>query len=108
MVKNTPAMQETWLQSLGWEDPLEKELATHSSILAWRIPMGKGAWQATVLLHKESDTTEQLSTALLNIVLKMTTVKRFSFISLIFRSTFIFLIFLSVSTLLFIDQPKYR
>ncbi|MES9130246.1 hypothetical protein ABEQ10_11990, partial [Cutibacterium acnes] len=37
-VKNPPAMQETWVQSLGWEDPLEKEMATHSSILAWRIP----------------------------------------------------------------------
>ena len=38
MVKNLPVVQETWVQSLGWEDPLEKEMATHSSILAWRIP----------------------------------------------------------------------
>ena len=38
MVKNLPAMQETWVQSLGWEDPLEKGMATCSSILAWRIP----------------------------------------------------------------------
>ena len=38
LVKNPPAMRETWLQSLGWEDPLEKGKATHSSILAWRIP----------------------------------------------------------------------
>ena len=38
LVKNTPPMQETWVQSLGWEDPLEKGKATHSSILAWRIP----------------------------------------------------------------------
>ena len=38
MVKNLPAMLETWVQSLGWEDPLEKGTATHSSILAWRIP----------------------------------------------------------------------
>ena len=37
MVKNLPIMQETWVQSLGWEDPLEKGMATHSSILAWRI-----------------------------------------------------------------------
>ena len=37
-VKNPPAMQETWVRSLGWEDPLEKGMATHSSILAWRIP----------------------------------------------------------------------
>ena len=41
-------MQETWVQSLGQEDPLEKGMATHSSILAWRIPMDKGAWWATV------------------------------------------------------------
>ena len=38
LVKNSPAMQETWVQSLSWEDPLEKEKATHSSILAWIIP----------------------------------------------------------------------
>ena len=38
LVKNPPAMQETWVQSLGWEDPLEKGKATHSSTLAWRIP----------------------------------------------------------------------
>ena len=59
MVKNLPAMRETWVQSLGWEDPLEKEMATHSSILAWRIPMDGGAWRATVHGgHKESDMTE--------------------------------------------------
>ena len=40
-VKNLPAMQETWVQSLVWEDPLEKGMATHSSILAWRIPWAK-------------------------------------------------------------------
>ena len=38
MVKHLPAVQETWVQSLGWEDPLEKEMATHSSTLAWKIP----------------------------------------------------------------------
>ena len=38
IVKNLPAMQETWFQSLGWEDPLEKGMVTHSSILAWRVP----------------------------------------------------------------------
>jgi len=38
LVKNPPAMQETWVRSLGWEDPLEKGMATHSSTLAWRIP----------------------------------------------------------------------
>ena len=45
MVKNLPAMWETWIQFLGWEDPLEEEMATHSSILAWRNPMDRGAWQ---------------------------------------------------------------
>ena len=39
MVKNQPAMQETWVRSLGWEDPLEESMTTHPSILAWRIPM---------------------------------------------------------------------
>ena len=47
-VKNLPAMQETWVQSLGQEDPLEKGMATHSSILAWRIPMDREAWRAAV------------------------------------------------------------
>ena len=41
-------MQETWVPSLGWEDPLEKEMAIHSRILAWRIPVDRGAWWATV------------------------------------------------------------
>ena len=44
MVKNPSAMQESWVQPLGWEDPLEDGMATHSSILAWRIPMDRGAW----------------------------------------------------------------
>ena len=48
MVKNSPAMRETWIWSLGWEDPLEEGMATHSSILAWRIPVDRGAWRATV------------------------------------------------------------
>ena len=43
IVKNPPAMWETWVQSLGWEDPLEKGMASLSSILTWRIPMGRGA-----------------------------------------------------------------
>ena len=47
-VKNPLAMRETWVQSLAWEDPLEKSMATHSSILAWRIPMERWAWWATV------------------------------------------------------------
>ena len=43
-VKSLPAMRETWVQSLGWENPLEEGMATPSSILAWRIPMDRGAW----------------------------------------------------------------
>ena len=51
MVKNPPTnveMEELWVRSLGLDDPLEEEMATHSSILAWRIPMDRGAWRATV------------------------------------------------------------
>ena len=48
LVKNLPGMQETWVQSLGWEDLLEEGMATHTSILAWRILMDRGAWRATV------------------------------------------------------------
>ena len=58
----SPAMQETWVCSLGWENPLEEGMATHSSILAWRIPMGRGAWQATARGVAKMDTTERLST----------------------------------------------
>ena len=64
-LKRLPAMWETWVQSLGWADPLEKEMATHFSILAWRIswtekPAGYRPWG-----HKESDTTELLTLSLL-------------------------------------------
>ena len=48
MVKNLLAMQEMWVWPLGWEDPLEEGMATHTSILAWRIPMVKRVWWATV------------------------------------------------------------
>ena len=48
MVKNPPAMWETWVQSLGQADPLEEGMATHASILAWRISMDRGAWRAIV------------------------------------------------------------
>ena len=47
-VKNLPAMQEMWVRSLGWEDAVEKRMAVYSSILAWRIPMDREAWRATV------------------------------------------------------------
>ena len=58
LVKNPPAMRETWIRSLGWEDPLEEGMATHSSILAQRILMDRGAWQAAVHGITESDLTE--------------------------------------------------
>ena len=47
LVKNLPAMWETWVPSLGWEDPLEEGMTTHSSILAWITPMDRGAWWAS-------------------------------------------------------------
>ena len=48
LVKKPPAMQETLIRFLGWEDPLEDSVETHTSILAWRIPMDRGAWRATI------------------------------------------------------------
>ena len=57
LVKNLPAMQETWVQFLGWEDPLEKEMATHSSILAWRIPWTEEPGRLLSMGSQESDTT---------------------------------------------------
>ena len=59
-LKCLPAMQETWVRSLGQEDPLEKEMATHSSILAWRIPWTEEPGGYSPWGRKESDTTERL------------------------------------------------
>ena len=60
IVKNPPAMWETWVWSLGWEDPLEEGMATYFSILAWRISMDRVSWWATVHGIAELDMTEQL------------------------------------------------
>ena len=57
-LKRLPAMWETWVRSLGQEDPLEKEMATHSSILAWRVPWTEELCGLQSTGHKESDTTE--------------------------------------------------
>ena len=59
MIKNLPEMQETWVQSQGQEDALEKGTATHFSILVWRISMDRGDWQATV--HGVAESQTQLS-----------------------------------------------
>ena len=60
MVNRLSAMQETQVRSLGWEDPLEKEMAAHSSILAWRIPWMEELGGLQSMGRKESDTTERL------------------------------------------------
>ena len=60
MIKNLPAMQEPWVPSLGREDPLEKEMATHSTTLAWKIPWTEEPGRLQSMGHKESDTTERL------------------------------------------------
>ena len=63
LVKNLHAIWDTWAQSLSWENPLEEGMATHSSIVAWRIPMDRGAWRATIHGVAESGQTEWLSTS---------------------------------------------
>ena len=59
LVKDLPAVRDTWVRSLSWEDPLEEVLATPSSILVWRIPLDRGAWWATV--HRAAKRRTQLS-----------------------------------------------
>ena len=69
MVKNPPTTQETWVQSLGREDPLEKGTATNTSILAWRIPWTEEPGGLLSMCHKESDTTEQLTFSVIVVTL---------------------------------------
>ena len=59
-VKSLPTMRETWVRSLGWEDPLEKAMATHSSTLAWKIPWTEEPGGLQSMGSQESDTTERL------------------------------------------------
>ena len=61
MVKNLPAMQEAWVRSLGWDDPLKKGMAIHSSILAWKIPWTEKCEGYSPWDRKKSNTTEQLT-----------------------------------------------
>ena len=61
MVKHLPVMQETWVLSLGQEDLLEKGMAKHSIILAWRIPLDGGAWRIQSMGSLRVDTTERLT-----------------------------------------------
>ena len=63
-VKNPPAMWETWVWSLGWEGPLEEDMATHSSIFAWKIPMDRGAWGA--IAHGVTKSRTRLSNSALH------------------------------------------
>ena len=63
MVKNLPAEWETWVGSLGWEDPLEEGMAAHSGILAWRIRTDREAWLATIHGVAQSAMTQRLNTA---------------------------------------------
>ena len=67
-VKNLPAIWETWVQSLGQQDPLEKEMATHFSILIWRIPCTEEPGGLPSVGRKQSDMTEQLTLALLKMI----------------------------------------
>ena len=60
MVKNLPAVQETWVRALGWGDPLEEGMAAHSSMLAWRTPLDRGAWWATVHGVSETDVFKKI------------------------------------------------
>ena len=61
MIKNLPAIQETWVPFLGGEDPLEKRMATHASILAWRIPWTEEPGRLQSVVLKELDITEQVT-----------------------------------------------
>ena len=69
-VKNLPAMQESWVQSLGWEDLLEEGMATHSSILAWRSPMDREALQAAAYGVTKSQTQLRFSGSVIYKVLE--------------------------------------
>ena len=66
LVKNPPAMREIWVQSLGWEDPLEKGAAAHSSMLAWRIPWTEGTGRLLSMGSPRVGRAERLTTQAIN------------------------------------------
>ena len=78
MIKNLPAMKETWVPSLGQEDPLEKGMATHSTIPAWEIPRTEVLEGYNPWYHKESDMTEQLTFSLFTFTISLVHVLMFS------------------------------
>ena len=78
MIKNLPAMKETWVPSLGQEDPLEKGMATHSTIPAWEIPRTEVLEGYNPWVHKESDMTEQLTFSLFTFTISLVHVLMFS------------------------------
>ena len=103
MVKSLPAMWETQIQSLGWEDLLEKGMATHSSFLAWRIPCTEDLVGYSPWSHKESDITEQLS---LSLDKNITYIRPrpwlwYTYGLLFFSLSFPFLLFLVISIIIY-------
>ena len=70
-VKRLLTMPETWVQTLGWEDLLEKEMATHSSILAWKVPWMEKPSRLQSMGHKELDTTKRLHVTLVANILAL-------------------------------------
>jgi len=77
MVKTLPEMQETWVCSLDWEDPLEKEMTMYSSILAWKVPWTEepGGLQSQSMGSRESDTNERLTLSLSGLLVNLSKFK---------------------------------
>ena len=105
-VKNPPTMWETWVQSLGWEDPMEESMVTQASILVWRIPMDRGAWWATVLgvtksqtwLSNKAQHTKYFSPQIFNYFGEFTIESTYSYMYIIFfKRCFLVLLYLSVN-----------
>ena len=76
MVKNLPTMQDTQVRSLGWEDPLEEDMATHPTTVAWRIPVDRGAWQLYSPWDRKESDTNVTSTFTFTLMTKTTTIRQ--------------------------------